>query len=156
MSLFHNRRDALRTAPLILRKGCVPVVEKILIVEDTPETCDILTILLELKGYDVIVAKDGMGGLEQVQAQRPDLIITDIQMPRMDGSAMIQKLRKLPTCRDVPILVITAHGRERAAEAIKAGASCALFHPIETESLIPLVRRLLKRKFPRRFNSTPD
>ena len=129
------------------------MAEKILIVEDTPETCDILTILLELKGYEVIVASDGVGGLEKVCAQRPDLIITDIQMPRMDGSAMIQKLRTLPLCRDLPILVITAHGRERAAEALRAGASCALFHPIEDESLLPLVRRLLKKKLPRRFGA---
>ena len=122
------------------------MADKILIVEDSPETCDILTILLELKGYDVIVAKDGVGGLEQVHAQRPDLIITDIQMPRMDGSAMIEKLRTLPMCRDLPILVITAHGSEQAAEAIKAGASCALLHPIEDRSLLPLVHTLLKNR----------
>ena len=127
------------------------MTKKILIVEDTPETCDILTILLELKGYDVVVAKDGVGGLEQVHAQRPDLVITDIQMPRMDGSAMIKKLRTLPLCRDLPILAITAHGKERAAEAISAGASCALVHPIEDEALLPLVGRLLKKKPPRRF-----
>ena len=129
------------------------MAEKILIVEDTPETCDILTILLELKGYEVIVAKDGICGLEQVHAQRPDLIITDIQMPRMDGSAMIRKLRGQLTCWDLPILVITAHGKERAAEAIEAGASCALFHPIKDESLLPVVRSLLKRKVQPRFGA---
>jgi two-component system chemotaxis response regulator CheY len=127
------------------------VTKKILIVEDTPETCDILTILLELRGYDVIVARDGVRGLEQVNAHQPDLIITDMQMPRMDGGAMIKELRTLPLCRDLPILAITAHGKERAAEAISAGASCALLHPIEDESLLPLVRTLLKNKPPRRF-----
>ena len=128
------------------------MAEKILIVEDTEETCDILTILLELKGYEVIVARDGVRGLEQVRAQRPDLIITDIQMPCMDGSAMIKKLRRLPTSRDLPILAITAHGKERAEEAIRAGASWALVHPIEDESLLPLVRGLLKKPLPRRFS----
>jgi tubulin-specific chaperone A len=127
------------------------VAEKILIVEDTEETCDILTILLELKGYEVVVARDGVRGLEQVRAQRPDLIITDIQMPYMDGSAMIRKLRRLPTYRDLPILAITAHGKERAEDAIRAGASWAMVHPIEDESLLPLVRALLKRPLPRRF-----
>ena len=127
------------------------MTKKILIVEDTPETCDILTILLELRGYDVIVARDGVRGLEQVNAHQPDLIITDIQMPRMDGNAMIKELRTLPLCRDLPILAITAHGKERAAEAISAGASCALLHPIEDGSLLPLVRTLLKNKPPRPF-----
>ena len=125
------------------------MAQKILIVEDTPETCDILTILLELKGYDVVVAKDGVMGLEQIQVHEPDLIITDIQMPRMDGKAMIEKVRGLPACQDLPILVITAHGKERAAEAVKAGASCALCHPIEDGALLPLVGRLLKKKLPR-------
>ena len=128
------------------------MADKILIVEDTPETCDILTILLELKGYDVIVAKDGVRGLEQVSAQQPDLIITDIQMPNMDGSEMILKLRTLPTCRDLPILAITAHGKDRAEEAIRAGASWALVHPIQDEALLPLVRALLKKPVPRRFS----
>ena len=125
------------------------MAQKILIVEDTPETCDILTILLELKGYDVVVAKDGVVGLEQLEVHEPDLIITDIQMPRMDGKAMIEKVRELPACRDLPIVVITAHGEERAAEAVKAGASCALCHPIEGGALLPLVGRLLKKKLPR-------
>jgi CheY-like chemotaxis protein len=128
------------------------VAEKILIVEDTEETCDILTILLELKGYEVIVARDGVRGLEQVHDHRPDLVITDIQMPYMDGSAMIQKLRRLPTYRDLPILAITAHGKERAEEALRAGASWALVHPIEDESLLPLVRGLLKRPLSRRYS----
>ena len=71
-----------RIPPLENRwKSCPLVAHKILIVEDTPETCDILTILLELKGYDVVVAKDGVMGLEQIQVHEPDLIITDIQMP---------------------------------------------------------------------------
>ncbi|HEV8486921.1 MAG TPA: response regulator [Blastocatellia bacterium] len=127
------------------------MTKKILIVEDTPETCDILTILLELSGYDVIVARDGVHGLEQVHAHQPDLIITDMQMPRMDGGAMIKELRTLPLCRDLPILAITAHGKERAEEAIISGASCTLLHPIEDESLLPLVRTLLKNKPPRPF-----
>ena len=129
------------------------MAEKILIVEDTPETCDILTILLELKGYEVVVAKDGVRGLEQVHTQRPDLIITDIQMPRMDGNAMIKKLRSQLTCWDLPILVITAHGKERAAEAMKAGANCALFHPIKDDLLLPLVRSLLKKRLPQRLGA---
>ena len=128
------------------------MAKKILIVEDTEETCDILTILLELKGYDVVVAKDGVDGLEKVRNQRPDLIITDIQMPHMDGSAMIKKLRRLPMCRDLPIVAITAHGKERAEEAIRAGASWALVQPIEDASLLPLVRGLLRRTLPQRFS----
>jgi len=129
------------------------VAEKILIVEDTAETCDILTILLELRGYDVVVAKDGVVGLEQLHSHEPDLIITDIQMPRMDGKALIERVRELPACRDLPIVVITAHGMERAAEAVKAGANSALCHPIEGEALLPLVGRLLKKPLPRRLES---
>jgi CheY-like chemotaxis protein len=64
---------------------------------------------------------------------------------------MIKELRTLPLCRDLPILAITAHGKERAEEAIISGASCTLLHPIEDESLLPLVRTLLKNKPPRPF-----
>ena len=90
-------------------------------------------------------------GLEQIQVHEPDLIITDIQMPRMDGKAMIENIRRLPACQDLPIVAITAHGTERAAEAVKAGVSSSLCHPIEGDALLPLVGRLLKKNLPRSF-----
>src|SRR4051794_9971433 len=95
---------------------------KILLVEDTPETRDILTLLLEIGGYDVVVASDGYDGIKNTLIERPDLIITDLTMPRIDGVAMIRILRSIPDWHHVPILAVTAHGQEEAQKAIHAGA----------------------------------
>jgi two-component system chemotaxis response regulator CheY len=119
---------------------------KILVVDDTPAIRDIITIFLELGGFDVIIANDGEQGIEQARSQDPDLIITDINMPRVDGAEMISKLRATPEYKEVPILGITGYGKEKAAQAVRAGANLVLAHPVEQETLLAVVSDLLKLK----------
>jgi DNA-binding response OmpR family regulator len=122
------------------------MAKKILLVEDTAETRDILTILLEIQGFDVVVANDGYDGIKNTFAENPDLIITDLTMPRLDGVEMIKILRSVTDWKHVPILAVTAYGTEVAEKAIEAGANRALSQPVDADVLLNLVNELLKKK----------
>jgi len=118
---------------------------KILVVEDTPDTREFMESMLELQGFDVVVAADGVEGLEQAQAELPDLVITDLSMPRLTGLEMIRKLRATREGEKVPILAITSHGMDKALEAIKVGANRALARPVQNHLLLAFVFNLLNR-----------
>ena len=120
--------------------------KKILIVEDTEDTRNYMESVLELEGFDVVVASDGVEGLEQASSAHPDLIITDISMPRLDGFQLIEKIRSCPEQKDVPILAITSHGMDKAMEAIKGGADRALARPVENHLLVAFVTDLLRNR----------
>jgi DNA-binding response OmpR family regulator len=122
---------------------------KILLVEDTPETRDILTILLEIQAFDVIVANNRYEGLKSTLVESPDLIITDLTMPKLDGIEMIRILRSIPEWQKVPILAVTAYGMELADKAIQAGANRALAQPVDSDVLLAFVNELLKKKHAR-------
>ena len=117
---------------------------EILVVEDDPETLDLITIILERYGYRVVVAHDGQTGLEVVANRDPRLIITDVRMPHIDGIEMIKQIRAMGvTRRFTPILAVTAYQLEHAAEAIEAGASRVLGKPFGDDILLACVKDLL-------------
>ena len=118
---------------------------KVLVVEDNSDARGLLKAILEQEHLQVVEAADGIQGLERANAESPDLIITDISMPRLNGQEMIRRLRRSPKHKHVPILAITAHGIERAVETIKDGASRALARPIENHLLLAFVFDLLHR-----------
>jgi CheY-like chemotaxis protein len=121
------------------------MTKKILIVEDVEDSRDYMGSVLEQEGFDVVLAKDGIEGLEQASAELPDLIITDLSMPHLDGFQMIQKIRSTPHQKNVPILAITSHGMDKAMEAIKTGADRALARPVENHLLVAFVSDLLSK-----------
>ena len=84
--------------------------EKILIVDDDPDILDALTIILEARGYEVVMAKDGVEGLANLKAEKPDLMILDLLMPKMDGFAVCKELQdpRWSEYRDIPILILTS------------------------------------------------
>lgn len=129
-----------------ISKGPMAPMPKILIVEDIEDTRNYMESVLELEGFDVVLAKDGLEGLEQASLELPDLIITDISMPHLDGFQMIQKIRSSHEQKDVPILAITSHGMDKAMEAIKGGADRALSRPVENHLLVAFVSDLLRKK----------
>lgn len=104
--------------------------------------------LLELEAYSVMTAVDGHAGLKVAADQRPDLIITDINMPNMNGIEMTRELRKQSEFAHVPIMAITAYGNSIAQEAINAGANCATTKPVQFANLMIEIRRLLKQSDP--------
>ena len=119
---------------------------KVLVVEDNSDARSVLRAILEHEHLEVVEAVDGIEGLERATAESPDLVITDLSMPRMTGWEMIGRLRKSPDHKRLPILAITAYGIERALEAIKAGASRALARPVDNHLLLTVVFDLLQRR----------
>ena len=117
--------------------------EKILIVDDSDDTREMMTKLLELESFTVVTAEDGCIGLNIAELEQPDIIITDINMPNLNGIEMIRILRKQPQFSSVPIMAITAYGHGVAAEAVAAGANHATTKPVEFETLIGGIRKLL-------------
>src|SRR5262247_2392770 len=100
--------------------------------------------LLELEAFSVITAEDGKVGLDVAAQEHPDLIITDINMPNLNGIEMIKSLRNQPDFELVPIVAITAYGNGVAKEALDAGADRATTKPVQFNSLISEIRQLLK------------
>jgi CheY-like chemotaxis protein len=116
---------------------------KILVVEDSFETRDSLTILLELSGYEVIVASDGDEGLAKALAEAPDLIVTDIRMPSVSGIEMLREFRRNLRHRVIPVLVVTGYSKDYANEAFEAGADHVISKPVNPDHLLRIVSNLL-------------
>ena len=116
---------------------------KILIVEDHPDSRDLLALLLRERGHTVYTAEDGREGLKFISLDKPDLIITDLNMPHLDGIEMIKALREQMECKELPVIVVTAHGSGKIRQAIEVGASEAIYKPIDCDLLFSAIDRLL-------------
>jgi DNA-binding response OmpR family regulator len=118
--------------------------ERILIVEDEAPMRTALADLLTAEGYRTLTASDGERGLERALAEKPDLILLDVMMPRLDGFALCAELRRLANA--VPVLMLTAKGQiEDRVHGLDAGADDYLVKPFSTDELLARVRALLRR-----------
>lgn len=115
----------------------------ILIVEDDADAREILLLVLAEYGFKVTEAEDGRAALKLTESMRPDLVITDIHMPNLDGVGLIKALRKRPEMRDVPILIFSACSNGPVSDAMRAGANAAASKPLQLDSLIRLIKSLL-------------
>lgn len=117
--------------------------EKILIVDDRRENIRFLANdILRPEGYEIITALDGEKGLQKALEEKPDLIITDMRMPKMTGNAMIRALREAG--HNVPVILTTFHGSERSTiEAFRAGATDYLIKPFTVDEMMQAVERAL-------------
>jgi DNA-binding response OmpR family regulator len=119
-------------------------MERILIIEDELPMRTALQDVLAAEDYRVLTAADGESGLKRAIAEKPDLILLDIMMPRLDGYAVCAELRRLSN--PVPILMLTAKGLvEDRVQGLDAGADDYLVKPFCTEELLARVRALLRR-----------
>lgn len=115
----------------------------ILTVDDSRTMRDMLRMSLVQAGFQVVQAEDGVHGLEVLQDQSPDVIITDINMPRMDGFGFIEGVRGRDAFKATPILVLTTEGDpEKKARAKQAGASGWIVKPFNPEKLVDAIRRV--------------
>ncbi len=112
---------------------------KILIVEDTPDSRNLLHFLFTSKGLTVITAADGNEGLYLAKAEKPDLIIADFMMPDMNGAELIERIRTEAEIGDIPIVIYTAYSPEDVEPAIQAGASKIFYKPFDLDNLIDYV-----------------
>lgn len=119
-------------------------MKTILSVDDSPSIRQMVNYTLESAGYAVVSAADGEEGLAQALAKPCDLVLTDQNMPGMDGLALIRALRSLPAYRKVPILMLTTESSdEMKAAGRAAGATGWLVKPFEPQRLLEVVRRVL-------------
>ena len=115
-----------------------------MVVEDNQDTRDLFVILLKHLGFEVVVAPDGRKGLECARTQVPDLILTDINMPNLNGIEMIRALRADAVFQQTPIVAITAYDSAFRSEATSAGATVALRKPVEFDELTSEIQQLLR------------
>lgn len=117
----------------------------ILVVEDVPHILELLEITLRFKGYPIITARNGQEALELIAKQHPALIITDILMPKLDGFAMVHKLRSDPKTSNIPIIFLSATyvTPEDKGFAISLGAVRFLEKPVDTEEFLLTVAEIL-------------
>ena len=114
----------------------------ILIVEDTSEQRDLVSMYLEMNGYHVEVANDGLEGLSEARKLKPDLILLDLGMPKMDGYQMIAELRSDEELKDIPIVVISAWTAATHRDRAKAaGADGFITKPFELGHILSTVRK---------------
>jgi DNA-binding response OmpR family regulator len=119
-------------------------MSRILIIEDEAPMRMALKDILEAEGHRALTATDGAAGLQSALDEKPDLILLDVMMPRLDGFALCAELRRLE--RHVPVLMLTAKGRvEDRVHGLDTGADDYLVKPFSTEELLARVRALLRR-----------
>ncbi len=118
----------------------------ILIAEDDEGTRLSLCDYLELEGYSVLMASHGEMALEQVFSHQPQLIITDVGMPGLDGYSLVQKVRQLPAFRLLPVIFLTAHNETQdRIRGYQMGCDLYLSKPVELAEVGAIVRNLLER-----------
>lgn len=117
-------------------------MKTVLVVDDEYGIVEVLVLALEDAGYRVVSAADGRQGLERLAEIRPDLVLLDFMMPRMDGPAMAEAMRDDPAHREIPILMMSAVG-EVAVRARFAGYRAFVHKPFRIRTVVDLVVRLI-------------
>jgi len=120
------------------------VSAQLLIVDDSASMRQMLAFALGSGGYQVHEAEDGQAALDIARGTRFDAVVTDVNMPRMDGIELIRQLRQLPDYRFTPLLMLTTEsGTEKKMEGKAAGATGWLVKPFDPDQLLATVRKVL-------------
>ncbi len=120
-------------------------LETILVIDDSPTNLEILHDMLESAGYEVLVEMDGLGGIEQVQSNPPDLILLDVMMPKMDGFETCRRLQSNLSTKDIPIIFITALTEaEEKVKGLNLGAVDYITKPFEQDEVLARIHLHLK------------
>jgi CheY-like chemotaxis protein len=118
----------------------------VLVCDDDPLILDLLDYRLSARGYRVELARDGQEGLARVAERRPDAMVLDAMMPRVDGFEVLRKLRESEETRRIPVIILTARRQERdVLDALKLGADDFLTKPFIPEELLSRLALLLAR-----------
>jgi DNA-binding response OmpR family regulator len=128
--------------------------KKILVVDDDPDILDALAMILESQGYQVVTARDGIEGLANLKAEKPDLMILDLLMPKMDGFAVCKELQdpRWSKFKGMPILILTSvredasRRRYELETGLELNVDDYVEKPISPDILLQRVERLIKKK----------
>ncbi|MCZ4290487.1 response regulator [Hoeflea alexandrii] len=117
--------------------------KKVLTVDDSRTIRNMLLVTLNNAGFDIVQAEDGIEGLEVLEESNPDVIVTDINMPRLDGFGFIEGVRQNDRFRAIPILVLTTESdAEKKNRAREAGATGWIVKPFDPSKLIAAIERV--------------
>ncbi|HWR96854.1 MAG TPA: response regulator [Candidatus Methanoperedens sp.] len=120
---------------------------RILIADDEPNLVLALELLMKREGHDILAVGDGEAAVEAARAFRPDLILLDVMMPKMDGYEVCQRLRADPALKGVAIVMLTAKGREVEKEkGMALGADLYITKPFSTRDVVRRVKEVLASK----------
>jgi chemosensory pili system protein ChpA (sensor histidine kinase/response regulator) len=137
-----RRQPTPRSAPQAQEQALAPAVPLILVVDDSITVRRVTQRLLQREGYRVALAADGLQALKVLQEERPSVVLSDIEMPRMDGFDLARNIRASDALKDLPIVMITSRIAEKHREHAKAlGVNHYLGKPYSEEELLALVRR---------------
>jgi CheY-like chemotaxis protein len=120
--------------------------KRVLIVDDDRVIQQLLEVNLELEGYDVVAtASDGQEALEKIAKLKPDIVILDIMMPKMDGMAVCRHLKADPELAHIPVILLSARAQDLdIRDGLEIGANAYLTKPFDPVELLDVVSRLLK------------
>lgn len=118
--------------------------QSILLVEDEAQQREMLQLVLESEGYNVVGAETAEEALQHLSSNKPNMLITDVKLPGIDGFTLFDEVRKSNDIRQFPIIFITAYNDSKSAEHMKQfGASAYVTKPYNLEDLLKLVKELL-------------
>jgi len=119
--------------------------KRILVVDDEPELVKAIQIRLEQASYELLVASDGMEALNKARREKPDLIILDLMLPRMDGYKVCVMLKRDGLYADIPIIMLTARAQKSNEKlGYECGADAFITKPFQHEAVLAKIKELLK------------
>src|SRR5688500_8455083 len=124
------------------------MAKKVLIVEDTDDIADALKILIEMQGYDAVVARDGFEGCRMAMDESPDLILMDLALPGMDGLEATREIRATPQGSNTPIVVVSSYAAGAKEQLLEAGCNEVLTKSSFISSFGPTLTRYLGKAEP--------
>ncbi len=119
--------------------------KRILVVDDEPHIVRLVQVNLEREGYEVLTAYDGVEALEKVAAEKPDMVVLDVMMPRMNGFEVLKKLKADESTRDIPVIMLTAKAQDADVfRGWQSGVDSYLTKPFNPMELLTFVRRIFQ------------
>lgn len=119
------------------------MAKTVLIVDDSDDARELMRLMIEMLGQNVIEAADGSEAVEIAKNNGLDLILMDIAMPQMDGIEATKRIKQIKEAADIPIVMVTAHSQKYQSEALEAGAYEIVSKPVDFDDLKPLLSNYL-------------
>jgi len=123
------------------------MAKKVLVIDDEHDLARAVELRLKATGYETEVAHDGVAGVDKAKKTKPNMILLDLVMPKMDGFEVCKSLKSDPETKDIPILIFTAFGQKKLEEKCKAaGAVATILKPFETNDLLNMINQILTKE----------
>ncbi len=120
------------------------MAKKVLVVEDNEQNLYLITFLLSQRQYQVVAARNGLEAIDKARAQKPDLILMDIQMPEMDGYESTRRIKACPETTHIPVIAVSSYAMVGdRARALRAGCAGYIEKPITPETFVSQIEQFM-------------